>query len=228
MPQKLDVMRSETKYLLSRFEAARLCDRLKLFLSPDTFNNDNDYTIRSLYFDTPENDDVFDKDLGAFYRHKLRLRIYDVSQERAKLEFKEKSGGVQRKRSVWVTRAMAKRLASGDFSVIGHRNDPFLDELYVLTQEKAYRPLIVVEYERRAFTYPLGDVRVTFDKNVRANRSNFDLFDPNMQFTSVFPDVVMEVKYTGFLPEFIADLLSDHNPVRDSVSKFYLSADEFD
>jgi len=101
MPHNLSVMRSETKYLVSPAQAMRLRERLSLFLEPDAFNGQNSYTVRSLYFDTPENGDVFDKDVGAFYRHKLRIRIYDTAQEKAKLELKEKSGSVQKKRSAW-------------------------------------------------------------------------------------------------------------------------------
>ena len=224
----LDVMRSETKYLLSRAEAARLQDRLALFLSPDEYAGREPYRIRSLYFDTPDGGDAFDKDLGAFYRKKIRLRIYDTKQDRAKLELKEKAGNSQRKQSVWVTRAFCDRLKEGDLSILHGRNNDFLEGMYALMTAGGYRPSVVVEYDRIAFTYPLGDVRVTFDSSVRACRTNFDLFDPDMVFTSVYPDVVMEVKYSGFYPEFLADLLSDHDPVRDSVSKYYLSFDEFD
>lgn len=224
----LEVMRSETKHLMSRREAARLSDRLKVIMSPDAYNADGSYTVRSLYFDTPENDDVFDKDVGTFSRRKIRLRIYDTNQPNAKLELKEKKGGVQRKRSVWVTKALAQRLAKGDLSVLRNRGDALLDELYVLMSAKLYRPSVVVEYERKALTYPPGNVRVTFDSDVRACRSNFDLFDPDMQFVSVFPDVVTEIKYTGYFPEALSDIISDHCPIRDSVSKYFLSAEEFD
>ena len=226
MPAQLEVMRSETKYLVSRREAARLADRLGILLMPDAFNGKDRYTVRSLYFDTPDRDDVFDKDVGAFYRKKLRIRIYDTNQQKAKLELKEKVGGIQRKRSLWISREAAAKLSSGDADALLSLNDPFALELYALIKKAVYRPVAVVEYDRQAFTYPLGDVRITFDSNVRANLSNFDLFCKDMQFDTVYPDVVMEVKYTGFLPEFICDILSDHDPVRDSVSKYYLSAQD--
>lgn len=221
-------MRSETKYLLSRAEALRLQAKLSRFLSPDSFSGSESYRIRSLYFDTPDGSDAFDKDLGAFYRKKIRLRTYDPAQERVKLERKEKAGACQHKRSVWVTRAFAEELSKGNLSVLANRQNDFLDALYTEMTLGAYRPSVMVEYDRRAFEYPLGDVRVTFDSGVRASRSNFDLFDPNAVFSSVYPDVVMEVKYSGFYPEFLADLLADHDPVRDSVSKYFLSFDEFD
>ena len=224
----IEVMRSETKYLLSRHEAQRLADRLAPFMKEDAHGKGGGYRVRSLYFDTPYGDDAADKEMGVFSRRKIRLRIYDPKQENAKLELKEKRGGVQKKRSVWVTKAFAYRLADGDLSVLCGRNDPLLDELYVTMSENVYRPSVVVEYDRRAFTYPLGDIRITFDSGVRASRGNLDLFDENMQFVTVFPDVVTEIKYTGYFPEFISDLVSDHSPVRDSVSKYFLSADEFD
>ena len=224
----LNVMRSETKHLLSRTEAARLKERLKFLMKPDSYSPDGSYKVRSLYFETPDRRDMFDKDVGAYARRKIRLRIYDPNQQKAKLELKEKRGSVQRKRSAWVTKAMALRLIEGDFSVLYNRNDPFLDELYVMMTTEIYRPFVVVEYDRQAYTYPLGDVRVTFDSGVRASRSNFNIFDPDMQFVSVFPDVVAEIKYTGYFPEILSDIISDHCPVRDSVSKYFLSAEEFE
>lgn len=224
----LDVMRSETKYLLSRNAAARLQDKLAVFMTPDSYSGRKPYRIRSLYFDTPDGGDAFDKDVGAYYRRKIRLRIYDTAQERAKLEHKEKAGSSQRKKSVWVSKALCNRLAKGDLSVLYGQNNDFLNEMYLLMTTGGYRPSVVVEYDRLAFTYPLGDIRITFDSGVRACRSSFDLFDPNMTFQEVYPDVVMEVKYSGFYPEFLAALLGDFDPVRDSVSKYYLSFDAFD
>lgn len=224
----LEVMRSETKYLLSRSDAARIKEKLLLVMKPDSYSENGSYRVRSLYFDTPDLADMFDKDVGAYSRKKVRLRIYDTAQENAKLELKEKRGGVQRKRSVWVTRAMCERLRNGDLSVLANRGNEFLDEMYLLMTLNVYRPYIVVEYDRQAFCYEFGDVRITFDSNVRTSRSNLDLFDSDMQFISVYPDVVMEVKYTGFFPEILSDILSDVNPIRDSVSKYYLSAEEIE
>ncbi len=224
----LDVRRSETKYLLSREAAARLQDKLALFMSPDSFSGRKPYRIRSLYFDTPDGGDAFDKDVGAYYRRKIRLRIYDPGQQKAKLELKEKAGMSQHKTSAWVSKAVCERLVRGDLSCLLGSDSEFLTRVYLLMTEGCYRPSVVVEYDRLAFTYPLGDVRITFDSGVRANRSNVDLFDPAMTFTDVYSDVVMEVKYTGYYPEFLADLLGDFDPVRDSVSKYYLSFDAFD
>ena len=221
-------MRSETKYLISRRDAMQIKEKLLAVMKPDSFSENGSYTVRSLYFDTPDLSDMFDKDLGAYSRRKIRLRIYDVNQENAKLELKEKRGSVQRKRSVWVTRAMCERLKNGDLSVLLNRGNEFLDEMYLLMTLNVYRPFIVVEYDRQAFCYEFGDVRITFDSDVRTSRSNLNLFDGDMQFASVYPDVVMEVKYTGFFPEVLSDILSTVNPIRDSVSKYYLSAEEIE
>ena len=224
----IEVMRSETKYLISRRDAMQIKEKLLAVMKPDSFSENGSYTVRSLYFDTPDLSDMFDKDLGAYSRRKIRLRIYDVNQENAKLELKEKRGSVQRKRSVWVTRAMCERLKNGDLSVLLNRGNEFLDEMYLLMTLNVYRPFIVVEYDRQAFCYEFGDVRITFDSDVRTSRSNLNLFDGDMQFASVYPDVVMEVKYTGFFPEVLSDILSTVNPIRDSVSKYYLSAEEIE
>ena len=81
-------MRSETKYLVSHSDAARIKEKLLLVMKPDSYSENGSYRVRSLYFDTPDLADMFDKDVGVYSRKKVRLRIYDTAQENAKLELK--------------------------------------------------------------------------------------------------------------------------------------------
>ncbi len=218
----LVVMRRETKYHIAYQDYIVLAEKLSKLIEPDKFSqNGKGYIVRSLYFDNYGSNDFFDKDIGCFYRKKLRIRIYDPNQDRAKIEIKEKFGSNQRKRSAWLTRNEVYEVINGNPSVLLGKGNDFLDEVYALIMTEGYHPAVTVEYDRRAYVYHTSNVRITFDGKVRANYGNFDLFDPDMQFVEVTPEVIMEVKYSGFMPQFIYDIIGSYNANNDSVSKYY-------
>ncbi len=218
----LVVMRRETKYHIAYQDYIVLAEKLSKLIEPDKFSqNGKGYIVRSLYFDNYGSNDFFDKDIGCFYRKKLRIRIYDPNQDRAKIEIQEGFGSNQRKRSAWLMRNEVYEVINGNPSVLLGKGNDFLDEVYALIMTEGYHPAVTVEYDRRAYVYHTSNVRITFDGKVRANYGNFDLFDPDMQFVEVTPEVIMEVKYSGFMPQFIYDIIGSYNANNDSVSKYY-------
>ena len=68
-------------------------------------------------------------------------------------------------------------------------------------------------------------IRITFDNQIVATESSFDLFDPNLNMNPVLDpyDVVMEVKFNGFLLGYIRELLNSINKSELSVSKYILA-----
>ena len=59
-------------------------------------------------------------------------------------------------------------------------NDKLLNEFLLEIKTKGLKPSIIVDYYRMAFTYPVSDVRVTFDYNIKSGRYNYDIFDENI------------------------------------------------
>jgi len=84
------------------------------------------------------------------------------------------------------------------------------------------RPSIIVDYNRLAFTYPLSDVRITFDEKIRAGQPDGDFYDQDLPTTPIIDDgqMVMEVKFNDYLPEAIAMILQSEPSVRQAISKF--------
>lgn len=83
----------------------------------------------------------------------------------------------------------------------------------------------MIEYERTAFVYPGGNVRVTFDRNIMASRACGDFFDERVSgMTPVLPEGlhVLEVKYDELLPDHIARQLEIGNLRQTAFSKYYL------
>lgn len=220
-----EVFRTENKYLLSLTQFKSLDNRLDKTLQQDKNNNNGEgYRVRSLYFDTPAEQDFYDKEDGIELRKKVRLRIYDPSAEFAFLELKQKEGAYQKKRSLKLSRQDAQQLMRGRYSCLLSYNDPFAAECYGLMNRLCYRPKSVVEYKRKAFIADENSTRITFDHDIIASEANLDIFSSSLMMYPVMDKylTVMEVKYNGFLLSYIKDIISiSKSPL--SVSKYALS-----
>ena len=88
-----------------------------------------------------------------------------------------------------------------------------------------YVPRAVVEYRRQAFIAKENKIRVTFDHHITATESCYDIFSPQLLQNSVLDpySVVLEVKFNGFLPSYIKDILRSCNEFEISVGKYSLS-----
>lgn len=146
-----EVLRQEKKYAINLKDGTVLQGRLGAVMHGDVHNGSQGYVIRSLYFDTPDDQDFHDKIDGLELRRKIRLRTYSPQSEFAMLEMKQKEGQYQRKRSLRLDRAAAEALCRGDYSPLLQYADPFATECYGLMHCRCYRPKAVVEYHRQAF-----------------------------------------------------------------------------
>ena len=101
-------------------------------------------------------------------------------------------------------------------------NDKLLNEFLLEIKTKGLKPSIIVDYYRMAFTYPVSDVRVTFDYNIKSGRYNYDIFDENIVSQPVIENnlLVLEVKFNEVLPEAIAIILKTIPTCRQAFSKF--------
>ena len=72
------------------------------------------------------------------------------------------------------------------------------------------RPRVLVSYKREPYVYAAGNVRVTFDSNIRTTLFHRDFLENqvrNIETEEVPGDMILEVKFDEFLPEIIACLL---------------------
>ncbi len=220
-----EVLRQENKYFITRIDFMQMCGVLRSAMMEDSHNGALGYRIRSLYFDTPHDDDYNDKIDGLELRRKIRLRVYDPKADFAMLEMKQKQGTLQKKRSLRVTREDAIQLTKCNYEPLLHYKEEFAAELYGLMARQVYRPKTIVEYNRFAFIAKENKIRVTFDNTIRATETCFDLFNENLSMHTVLDDfnAVLEVKFNGFMLSYIKDLLhlADRNNI--SVSKYCLA-----
>lgn len=219
------VSRQEKKYLIGLEDSHKLSDYLEKMLIQDKHNGIDGYIVRSLYFDTINEKDFFEKEDGIEIRRKIRLRIYNPQDKFASLEIKQKQGNNQLKRSLKVTKEDAQELIKGNYSVLLKYKEKFAQECYVIMNTQMYRPKAIVQYNRKAFIAKENNIRITFDSNIIATETCFDIFAENLNMYPVFNkyNTVLEVKYNGFMLTYIKDMLETVQKSELSVSKYCLS-----
>ena len=220
-----EVLRQEKKYAINIADGSVLRCHLEPVMRADAHNGPQGYGIRSLYFDTPDDQDFQDKIDGLELRRKIRLRTYSPQSDFAMLEMKQKQGPYQRKRSLRLAREDAQRLCRGDYRPLQKMADPFAAECYGLMHCRCYRPRAVVEYRRQAYIARENHIRITLDSQIAATESRWDLFDARLPLYPVLDpfQLVLEVKYNGFLLSYIKDLLDLVGRPELSVSKYCLA-----
>lgn len=218
--------RYELKYIITPTIANILKSRLLNVMDVDTLANGGKkgYTISSLYFDDLDSTAYFEKLDGVLYRTKYRIRVYDYDDTFIRLERKLKHENMTSKDQTKITKELYYKIINGEIDEFVETKDLLLNEFIKDIRLKNLKPCVVVEYKRLALTYPVSDVRVTFDSSVRSGLYNYDLFSPELTTFSVLDpnNVILEVKFNEFLPEHIAIILSTIPFFRQAVSKFAL------
>lgn len=197
-------LRHERKHQISRMEDLVLTGRLsKLFARDRHAGPDGSYRVTSLYFDTPYDKALREKADGISRREKFRLRYYGTDINYLKLEKKFKIGGMCGKRSQRISTEQAQALLEGTLE-LPSEDEPLLLELYSKIQGQLLRPQTVVCYDREAFLFEPGNVRITLDRKIRTGQSPQDFFRPDLCLLQVMdPFTVLEVKYGEMLPEIV-------------------------
>ena len=226
---EISINRHEFKYVLDYSSYFSMCSKLSKLLKKDTHGDNGKYKVRSLYFDSINNIDYNTKMSGDFDRKKIRLRIYDSKDMKAKLEMKIKKDDYMRKISLIISKEDAYKLINLDYSVLlKYFSYDSASIIYKTMILGSYRPVSMVEYERVAFLYERYNTRITFDMNIKSSECNFDLFDKNPVYQDIISNkVILEVKYNEKLMKFIKDILVPYNLNRVAVSKYCMGRKYF-
>ena len=181
----LKVYRSEWKYYISHGEYFYLKELLENVMTKDpNMKKTGQYYIRSLYFDSLDNIDYMTKINGLENRKKIRLRIYDTNTDKVKLEIKNRFNSYMLKESLTIGREDALSMIHGDFSVLDRYDREEARKAQNIMTTGLYSPKVIVDYDREASIYPEHNVRVTFEKSIRAGCSDA-IFEKNCIFLSI-------------------------------------------
>ena len=217
--------RHELKFKISNSAAEVLKQKLSLVMETDSnaYFKDGSYLIKSLYFDVIDSKSYYEKMDGVLYRKKYRIRIYNDNEEFIRLEKKMKHNNFTAKEQMLISKDIYSKILKGKVNEITDA-DGLLLEFINDIKTKGLIPSIIVIYHRKAFTYPISDVRITFDSNIQSGLYNYDLFDTEHPVYTVDEKgkQVLEVKFNEVLPLHIANILNDIPSCREAVSKFAL------
>jgi hypothetical protein len=237
-----DLYRYELKYLISEDVIASMRQYLKLYCDRDKFNGDNEgYEITSLYLDTPQKQFVRDNKNDLPYRMKMRLRTYDSDPENSvHFEIKRKANELIHKTRSYLPhghwREGIEDLNSCKKFIKDEKAWKVLENFNTTRERLGATPSVIVRYKREAFMSNVDDyARVTFDRKICAQMTDhwsFDV-DPKMWRSIDLAEksshpasmVVLELKCSSRVPEWMLRFIRDFNLERTGFSKYVISYD---
>lgn len=184
------------------------------------------YPICNIYYDTPDSHLITASLQKPVYKEKLRLRCYETPSLDAMVyvEIKKKYKGVVNKR-----RSALRLYQAYDFLESGllPATEPFMNaqvlrEIQYLLTRQPLQPKVFLSYDRLAFSGAGdSDLRVSFDTNIRARRSDLRLESGVYGAPLLGPgEWLMEIKTSESIPLWLTGLLSEYRIYPSSFSKY--------
>ena len=216
--------RHELKFVVPYAEYLALRSRLASVMKRDSHAGaDGTYRVHSIYFDNFWDQVLREKINGLPRREKFRIRYYNDAIFDLTLEKKIKCGHLCLKLGTAMTTAECQSLLGGDDGWMRSHPAPLVRELYVKMRTQLLRPKVRVSYLREPYIYAAGNVRITFDSEIRTSLYDREcLRGQNTDFYAAEcpQTMVMEVKYDAYLPEVIADLIQTNGVRQQEFSKY--------
>jgi hypothetical protein len=219
------VYRHEKKYTMTWNEFQVANGKLKHLLKLDSNCPAEGYEVKSLYFDNPYDHALGQKIDGTDLRHKYRIRVYNNDFSFLKLEKKSKSNIMTYKDSVYLTEEEAHQIVQGDIEFLKDKEEDFFKGFYYKLKHEQYLPKVIVKYTRIAYTYPVSNLRITFDCNIKKSDQTEKFFTHGNGYMKVYNpnEVIMEVKFDHVLPTFVRSIIQSPNTMQSAASKYVAS-----
>ena len=216
--------RHEHKFYINDADCAVLRGRLNVVAKLDTnVGEDGTYLIRSLYFDNYADKAVDEKLQGLSRREKFRIRYYNDNTNFIRLEKKSKINNLTYKEQAPLTKQQVQQVLAGDYECLKKDEHPLLLEFYAKIHFEALRPRTIVDYTREVYIYEAGNVRITFDSNIRTSSNVNRFLDSNYVTLPAANAIILEVKYDGFLPDIIRMIVNINQRSQTEFSKYVAS-----
>ena len=216
--------RHELKYHISYSEYKAIRSRISTIMKADPHTcEDGTYRIRSIYFDNDDNKALREKTDGVAKREKFRIRYYNDDLSFITLEKKMKIGSLCMKIDARITAEECRKLLAGDTDWMKDHSEELVRELYAKMKYQRLKPKVLVSYLREPYIYGPGNVRITFDLQIRSGIISPGLLSEEVHDISATDspwDMLLEVKYDSFLPEIIQDMIQIRDVRQDSFSKY--------
>lgn len=233
-------MRYEYKYIVHNSKMEQLREMILPFVNMDDFaeaSGRNQYTVRSIYFDTSRYDFYYEKLEGIKNRKKVRLRGYDQEDplNTVFLEIKRKYSIPILKYRAPVTFSDAQimfqeKRINGQI-LFGDKFPKGLESskrFFYQVFSRNLQPVVLIVYEREAYLSKFDStVRVTFDKNLRSKAypTINELYKEEKIRPSLADHFILEVKFNTSFPGWLNPIISRFGLRKQSASKYVISMD---
>ena len=216
--------RHEWKHEINYSDLIAIRQRLRAVAEYDPHAPDGRYLIRSLYFDNLSDKALREKVDGVNRREKFRIRYYNGDTSLINLEKKSRLNGLGTKYSARLDRDQAQAIVDGDTDWMMESDSDLIRELYCKMSYQGLRPRTIVDYTREPYIYRPGNVRVTFDYNIRTGLSSTDFLNPDCVTIQAgdYSPMIMEVKWDEYLPSIIRDIVQTPGRHVTAFSKYAL------
>ena len=189
--------------------------------------NGNEYRIYSIYYDTVNHDVIRQNSSKPVYKEKMRLRSYydrKDPEDKIWMEIKKKSEKVGNKRRIKLKIKEVEPFVNEGIlpQTKDYLSAQVAKELQYYFKMNKVAPALYVQYDRLAlFGKEDKSFRMTFDRNVRTRRSNFQFGESDID-EPLLPDdtYIMEIKILGAMPLWLTALLSEHQLFSHGFSKY--------
>ena len=216
--------RHEQKYPITESDYRALRQRLRAVMKSDPHAGaDGLYRIYSVYFDNYRDKALREKIDGVQQREKFRIRYYNNDFSYITLEKKIKHNDLCMKLDALISLEDFHKILAEPGAWMLEHPQMLVRELYCKMQLQQLRPRVLVSYTREPYIYPVGNVRVTFDSDIRSSlfhRLEAGKSTPDIAAAESQEQRILEVKYDAFLPEFLSDLLQLNGLRQQAFSKY--------
>lgn len=237
------LLRYERKYLVPNDTMEALRKRLTSFVRPDLFTTVNEkglnqYTVRSIYFDSQDLMCYYQKGDGIMLRRKFRIRGYDNYVEGCKVVFEIKrkiENRIRKHRAFMLFDDIEKVFETGDVEKYVIKGKKYAKEVedakrfFYHIYKYQLIPTVLVVYEREAYHGKFDpDTRITFDKNIRSRiytpvNELYNNNDLKYLFSSHF---ILEIKYYGDnMPAWGQSIVEEFKLRQEALSKYAIGYD---
>ena len=212
--------RYELKYMLTREQKAKILEVMSPYMALDKYGRT---TIRNIYFDTDHYRLVRRSIEKPAYKEKLRIRSYaqTTPDSTVFVELKKKYENVVYKRRLPLRMGDAMAWTCGEQACpVNTQISREID--YFMGFYGKLKPTVFLSYEREAYYDKSGgDFRVTFDDNILCRQTDLNLC-ADIYGEQILPEgkVLMELKCSGGIPLWMAEVLSRERIYKTSFSKY--------
>lgn len=233
-------MRLEYKYLVPVEAIPFLREQIRPHVIMDDhigIGNRDDYTVRSIYFDTFSLDEYHKKLDGNRNRRKFRIRGYDQydANNTVFLEIKHKHDlSVNKDRAPVRYGDLKRLLVEGDVEELVQIRPDFPNSIQKARKflyhyfNRQLQPIVTVIYEREAYLYKFDHSgRITFDKNLRSViYPRIDGLYSEVHVVNSFQrNFILEVKSNYGFPRWMVPVIGELGIRRQALSKYTISID---